>query len=88
MPKKKRETNVEKLASESARAYATVVGMQASLEGISFPLGDDEVGKLLNNTISGLQAQGRLDWSRLSTLQRQDFVNAWTREMDSLGIRA
>ncbi len=79
---------LDSLGHESARAYAFVISIQAQNEGRSLPLADVDVNQLLDNTITGLEKQGKLPWSKLSAERMSVFVDAWVDEMNKLGIRA
>lgn len=79
-------TYLDHLGKESARRYGPIVIEQASRMGLRLPLPTAELTQLLENTIRGLEAEGKIKWNRLPQIRRQVFIVAWDREMSMQGI--
>jgi hypothetical protein len=83
-------TYLDDLGTKSANAYATTILKQIADAGahgqvVELPLSSGELSVLLDNTVEGLEAQGKLDWN-MPIVRQQVFIDAWFSAMQRKGI--
>jgi hypothetical protein len=81
-------TYMDRLGTEAARDSETLIRQKAEQQGISLPMSDAQLDKVLDWTIKELVRMKKMSWQRASLEARGTFINAWVNEMNRLGIRS
>jgi hypothetical protein len=76
----------EQIAVKAVEQYAPIIVQQAREHNVQFPLSEGDARQLLDNTISGLEKGGSLDWSKTRGAMREVFITAWGDAMRTKGI--